>query len=206
MTRKGIRALLFDLGGVLLDIDFGRAFASWASISRLSHGDLKEAFQRDLPYQRHERGEIGAPEYFTHVRETLQLEGDGERIVAGWNEILVAEIAQTRQMLEAVRGSIPCYVLTNSNPTHQAAFSARFPTLMASFERVFVSSDIGHRKPEREAFEFVANSIGMPLDAIMFFDDQIENVEGAAAAGLEAVHVRTPADIRTALLSIGYRL
>ena len=68
---------------------------------------------------------------------------------------------------------------------------------------VFVSSEIGHRKPERSAFEFVARSVGVPIESILFFDDTLENVEGALAAGFQAVHVRGPADVKTALVRLG---
>ncbi len=58
MTASNIKALLFDLGGVVMEIDFNSAFAHWQRISRLSLAELKAAFTFDVPYQRHERGEI----------------------------------------------------------------------------------------------------------------------------------------------------
>ena len=64
---------------------------------------------------------------------------------------------------------------------------------------VFVSSDLGLRKPEPEAFLAVARRIGLPLQAILFFDDTLENVHGARAVGMRAVHVRSSADIANAL-------
>ena len=65
-------ALLFDLGGVLIDIDFGRALNAWAPHSALSPRELRETFSHDLPYQRHERGEIDGAEYFRHLATTLR--------------------------------------------------------------------------------------------------------------------------------------
>ena len=203
-TLQGpIQALLFDLGGVVMDIDFNRALAHWQPMSRLSLAELKAAFTFDLPYQRHERGEISAAEYFAHLAQHLQLDDDPARIAQGWNSIFINEITETRRMVEAVRAQLPCYAFTNSNAAHQAAWSARFPAVVRAFERVFVSSEIGHRKPDRSAFEFVARSIGVPIESILFFDDTLANVEGALAAGLAAVHVRGPADVKTALQALG---
>ena len=203
-TLQGpIQALLFDLGGVVMDIDFNRALAYWQPMSRLSLAELKAAFTFDVPYQRHERGEIGAAEYFAHLAQHLQLHDDPARIAEGWNSIFISEITETRRMVEAARALLPCYGFTNSNAAHQAAWSARFPAVVRAFERVFVSSEIGHRKPDRSAFEFVARSIGVPVGSILFFDDTISNVEGALAAGLAAVHVRRPADVKTALQGLG---
>ena len=70
-----VQALLFDLGGVLIDIDFRRALRNWAAISSLSFEELQEAFHHDLPYQRHETGELGAKEYFDCLRVRLKLDG-----------------------------------------------------------------------------------------------------------------------------------
>ena len=203
MAASRIEALLFDLGGVVVEIDFNRAFAHWQSMSRLSLAELKAAFTFDAPYQRHERGEISALEYFAHLAQHLQLRDDPVQIAEGWNSIFIAEITETRRMVETARTKLPCYAFTNTNAAHQAAWSARFPAVVQAFDRVFVSSEIGHRKPDRSAFEFVARSLGVPIGSILFFDDTLENVEGALAAGLQAVHVRGPADVKTALVRLG---
>ena len=203
MAASRIEALLFDLGGVVVEIDFNRAFAHWQPMSRLSLAELKGAFTFDVPYQRHERGEVTAAEYFEHLAHHLQLHGDPARIAEGWNSIFISEITETRRMVEAARAKLPCYAFTNTNAAHQAAWSARFPAVVQAFDRVFVSSEIGHRKPDRSAFEFVAQTIGAPIESILFFDDTLENVEGALAAGLQAVHVRGPADVKAALVRLG---
>ncbi len=67
------------------------------------------------------------------------------------------------------------------------------------FDRIFASHEIGLRKPEKRAFEHIATVIGVRVGSILFFDDLLENIEGARAAGLEAVQVRGPADVRDAL-------
>jgi glucose-1-phosphatase len=203
MATSKIQVLLFDLGGVVVEIDFNRAFAHWQSISRLSLAELKATFTFDVPYQRHERGEITANEYFAHLTQHLQLQDGTARIAEGWNSIFVAEITETRRMVEAARAKLPCYAFTNTNAAHQAAWSAKFPAVVQAFDHIFVSSEIGHRKPDRSAFEFVARSLGVPMESILFFDDMLENVNGALAAGLEAVHVRGPSDVRAALQRLG---
>jgi putative hydrolase of the HAD superfamily len=58
---------------------------------------------------------------------------------------------------------------------------------------------MGKRKPEPDAFQAVADAIGVPLDAILFFDDTLENVQGARAVGMRAVHVRSGKDIEDAV-------
>lgn len=193
------RLLLFDLGGVLFDIDFERAFRAWQPVSALSLDQIRQAFSFDLPYQRHERGEITADQYFEHLAGVLRLAADRDRIAAGWNAIFIREISETVALVRAARGRIPCHAFTNTNAVHQAAWSALFPSVVESFDGIFASHEMGCRKPERRAFGQIAHSTGVPLESILFFDDTLENVEGAAAAGLRAVHVRSPGDVRLAL-------
>ena len=64
---------------------------------------------------------------------------------------------------------------------------------------VYVSSTIGLRKPEAEAYDYVVRAIGVSADRIVFFDDSLENIEGARARGLQAVHVKSGADLADAL-------
>lgn len=202
MDSPHIEALLFDLGGVVIEIDFGRVFQVWQGLSRLSLDDIRRRFKMDAAYRRHERGEIGASEYFAHLRATLGLEGSDEEIALGWNRIFGNEIPETVKCIQLARRGLPCYAFTNSNPIHRAAWTVAYPNAIAAFERIFVSSELGLRKPERAAFDAVARAIGADPSTILFFDDTLENVQGARAAGMHAVLVREPADVEEALQNI----
>lgn len=198
-TAPVTRALLFDLGGVLLDIDFGRALAAWAPHSRLPPDRLREAFRLDEPYQQHETGALPAEGYFAHLRESLALECDAATVQAGFNAILLGEIAETVQLLEAARRRVPCYAISNTNAVHVAEIERAFPQLLPRFTRVFASHEIGHRKPHPAAFEHVLGEIGVVAGEVLLFDDLVDNVQAAHALGLQAVLVRGPRDVREAL-------
>lgn len=200
------QALLFDLGGVLIDIDFERVFKVWEPISKLSLEEIRTRFGFDQTYQQHERGEIGASEFYGHLSAVLQLEKDHPDIARGWDAIFVGEIAETTAMVRAIRGSLPCYGFTNTNAAHMAVWSRLFPDVVNAFDKVFASHDIGLRKPEKAAFDHIANSISVPVKSILFFDDSLENINGANVAGLQTVHVRSPADVRQALQALGHSL
>lgn len=200
------RALLFDLGGVLIDVDFRRAFRAWQPISTLSLSEIHEKFAFDTEYARHERGEITTFEYFDHLCTRLSLKPEHGPVADGWNAIYVGAIPETIAMVSSVRSQIACYAFTNTNATHQAAWMARFPQVTGLFERVFSSHEMGCRKPEKRAFEYVAREVDVPVGSILFFDDLPENVDGARAAGLQAVQVRSPSDVRAKLGEIGLAL
>lgn len=200
---RGVEALLFDLGGVVIRIDFEEVLRAWGEQSRLPAAELRRRFGMDEAYARHERGEIDAAAYFAHVRGRLGLQGSDASIAAGWNAVFTGEVAEAVRCIRSAAQRIPCFAFSNSNPTHQACWSAAYPHVVSLFRRVFVSSDLGMRKPERAAFEHVAAQMNVAPGAILFFDDTLENVHGARAAGLQSVHVRAPADLRAALEQIG---
>jgi len=201
-----VQALLFDLGGVLINIDFNRAFEHWQTFSGLSLDDIRSKFGFDEAYEQHERGEIGADAYFGHLVRQLELQPDHAAIALGWNAIFTGEIPETLALVRAARAHLPCYAFSNSNAVHQAAWSGLYPDVVQAFDRIFVSSEIGLRKPEQRAFEHIAGTVGLPVNALLFFDDLADNVAGARAAGLQAVHVRSPADVRAALAALGCAL
>jgi glucose-1-phosphatase len=192
-------ALLFDLGGVVMTLDWNRAFSRWAGDSGESVEALRGRFRFDLPYERHERGEIGERDYYASLRESLRIDLTDEQWDAGWGAIFAGEIVPTVAAIAKVKDLIPVYAFSNSNAAHQRAWSPRFAEALGHFRKVFVSSDLGRRKPELGAFEAIAHAIGVPVGRILFFDDTLENVEGARAAGFRAVHVRTPRDVEDAL-------
>ena len=84
-----------------------------------------------------------------------------------------------------------------------AYFSGQFAEVLSHFRRIFLSSTIGLRKPDAEAYDHVVGAIGVPADRIVFFDDLSENIEGARERGLKAVLVTSPEDVAKALDALG---
>jgi putative hydrolase of the HAD superfamily len=200
---RNIEGLLFDLGGVVIEINFECAFQVWKRWTLLSIEEMRHRFKMDEAYEQHERGEMEASAYFSHLRNILELEASDSAIASGWNAIFLDEIAETVNYIRAVKNELPCFAFTNSNPTHQISWMSAFPRVVDSFDQIFVSSELGLRKPQREAFEAIANATGVGLDAMLFFDDTLENINGAQTAGMPAIHVKGHLDVKQALSEIG---
>jgi glucose-1-phosphatase len=192
-------AWLFDLGGVLLEIDWQRAFTAWAAAAGMPPEAVAARFTFDENYAAHERGEIGAAEYFASLRRSLGIELSDAQFLAGWNAIIVREIPGVRALLGAAAGRRPLYLFSNTGQTHRAHWQPQYRELLRPFSEVFLSCEIGLRKPDPEAFAFVVGRIGVPAERILFLDDTAENVAGARAAGLRAFQVHSPAELAAAL-------
>ena len=200
-----IEALLFDLGGVVIDIDMQRAVRHWEPLSSLSRAQLQQRFTVDEALRQYESGEIDTAAYVAHLRQEFELHASDSAIVAGWNAILVSEIEPALQAVVAARTHLPCYAFSNTSPAHQRAWSSAFPRVATAFDRLFLSFEIGARKPDIAAFRLVTAAIGKDANRVLFFDDTPANVQGARDAGLQAVQVNNHRDLDRTLVGLGVR-
>jgi FMN phosphatase YigB (HAD superfamily) len=196
---RDIDALLLDLGGVIIELDWERVFSHWARCAGQPVDPIRARFSFDDAYQRQERGEIDAWAYYESLRGSLGLAISDDEFDTGWKALFTREVSETVGLLKRLEGRVPMYLFSNTNAAHQAAWATRFAAALAPFRRAFVSCEIGLRKPTRESFLHVADAIGSPARKILFLDDTLENVEGARAVGMPAVHVRSPQDVKRAL-------
>ena len=192
--NEPIEALLFDLGGVVIDIDFGRIFAAWGKAAGVSAEEIRRRLVLDEMWQAYECGRITDEAFFAHLRVTLNLALTHEQFVQGWNAIFVGEIAGIAPILKRAAAAMPVYAFSNTNRAHELFWSERFKDTLSPFRKIFVSSTIGLRKPDRDAFEHVTGAMGVPAGRVLLLDDLAENVIGARAAGLQAKLIKTHAD------------
>ena len=189
-------AIVFDLGGVLVDIDLRRAFAAWGGAAGVPPDAISARFAVDEACCAHERGEIDDFAYFAHLRASLGLPRlSDEQMLAGWNAIVGEPIPGMEALVRRLASRVPLYVFSNTNPAHVAHFGPRLRHLLAHFRRTFMSCELGRRKPEAEAFARLSELVGLPPARLAFFDDVEANVAGARRAGLQAHRVSRPDEI-----------
>src|SRR5260370_22240682 len=196
-------ALLFDLGRVVLDIDFDKAIACWAGHAGCEPAQLAGRFARDEIYWRHEKGEISDAEFFEGLRASMGIGISDAQFLEGWNAIFAGEMPGIEPLLERAAERVPLYAFSNTNGAHVEHFSVKYAGVLRHFREIFLSSSIGLRKPDAEAYDHVVKAIGVPPGRIVFFDDSAENIEGAKVRGLTAVHVRSPKDVADGLAALG---
>ena len=196
-------ALLFDLGRVVLDIDFSKAIACWAGHAGCKPETIVARFVREEAYRLHEVGKISDADYFQSLRSSLGIGISDAQFLEGWNAIFAGEMPDIAELLPRAARQMPLYAFSNTNQPHVDHFSKEYAGLLGHFRELYLSSSIGLRKPDAEAFDHVVTAIGVPAERIVFFDDLAENVEGARARGLTAVHVTSPRDVGSALKALG---
>lgn len=198
-----LEAVIFDLGMVLVEIDFGRSFACWAGHAGVDAAGLSQRYAVDEHYERHERGELDGPAYLQAVGRRLGIELTEAQWAQGWVDLLLEPVPGIEAVVDALDPRLKKAVFSNTNALHAAVFEARYGDLLARFDRVFLSNELGLRKPERRAFERVAAELGVAPKRILFLDDNAANIAGAQAVGMRTVLVGSIDDTRRGLAAAG---
>ena len=199
ISSKDIDAVVFDFGNVLVQIDFHRVFARWAHYAQCLPEQIAERYSHDHHYEKHERGEINASEYFAALRESLGVNISDEQFLDGWNQIFVGEVPTIRRLTSQYAAMFPIYTFSNSNEAHKSVWLPRYSQLLQPFKQVFVSCDMGKRKPEMDSYLHVAKAIGAEPGRILFFDDSQQNIDGAQQAGMHAKKIDSATDMEAVL-------
>lgn len=186
------KALLFDLGGVILRLNPERVLRTWSNYGNLEFEDVASRWQIGEAYKRHEIGEISFAQLTKHLGSLLGIEMTQNQWLAGWNALFDGVFEDVVDRLALIAQKLPIYAYTNTNPEHKDVWSLRYAKELSSFKRIYVSSDIQKRKPDISSFQWVANDMGYSEQNIFFFDDNLENIMGAKEAGMRVQHVDDP--------------
>lgn len=194
------RVVLFDLGGVLVELVGVPTMQRWSAEER-----EEELWRRWLacPWvRRFERGQCSAEEFAAGVVAEWALPVSAEEYLASFRVWPRGLLPGARELLLAIVPGVRRACLSNSNALHWPRKRDEMG-LGALLDAHFVSHEIGHVKPDREIFEHVVERLGVEPGEILFLDDNQPNVEGARAVGLEAVRAVGVEAARRALAERG---
>lgn len=194
------KTLIFDLGGVLLDIFIDRSFGALVAMGMDASILTEEQCLMNDMIQRYDRGDISTAEFYSYIAEalpqgvrSLPAEELHERIHDIWNMMLGSFSREKIECICALREQGHRVVmLSNTNEGHWDSIERIFRSTMGvslrdCFDEMYLSYEMNMRKPEPEIFEAVLRSESVEASDCIFFDDSEENCNAARALGIEAV-------------------
>lgn len=191
-----IKNIIFDYGGVILNID-----ANLIGVSFKKQGvrDVPKAhlkiLEKDL-YNRIERGEISAQDFYDGIKTLVDVPLKDEQIREAWNAMVLDMPKERIRLLESIRDQYRLFMLSNTNVIHYEKYRSEleknfgYKHFEDLFEKVYFSYQIGFRKPDVRIFEHVIKDAGVSPRETLFIDDAFENIEAAEKAGLVGLHLR----------------
>lgn len=199
MAEGPVEVVLFDLGGVLVDV---RGVGPMRLLSRID--DDEELWRRWLScswVRRFERGHCSADDFAAGIVDDWQLGVAPAEFLERFSAWPEAPFPGAGELVESVRAASRVGCLSNTNAVHWERFS-QWPMLQG-LDHTFLSFELGLVKPDPETFEHVAEQVAAPRDRVLFLDDNLVNVDAATAAGFAAAHVRGIDEASRALVAAG---
>jgi putative hydrolase of the HAD superfamily len=192
---EAIKNIIFDLGGVVLNIDFDRAAQAFREAGLDDFEQLySRAVQSEL-FDRLERGKISPEDFRKELRKLAGIQLSDSLIDRCWNALLLDFPPARLQLLQELREHYRLFLLSNTNIIHAEAYNNELRQrhningLEALFDRVYYSHDIGLRKPDAESFLYVLNDQKIKAEETLFIDDSLPNIEAAGALGMQTLYI-----------------
>jgi glucose-1-phosphatase len=201
-----IKNIIFDLGGVLLNIDFNKTKKAF---EKLGVKDFDSFYTKETAnpiFESLETGHISNDDFYAALQQHCRPGSSLEQIEQAWNEILLGFRKESIAHLILLKEKYNLYLLSNTNSIHHTAFIKMFEReigglpLDGYFTKAWYSHQIQKRKPYPETYLYVINEAGIKAGETLFIDDAVANIEGAAMAGLQTKLLG--ADERIEILSL----
>ena len=204
---KMIKAIIFDLGGVLVDLDIEDCKSSFKILLGYDGIDdiIDPCHQKGI-YGDLEEGLITAEEFRSIVLAESRPGSDPALVDEAMWHILTGMSSYKGTLLKKLSEKYDLYLLSNNNPicmprSRQIFEDAGVP-LDKIFRKSFLSYEMNALKPSASFYKAVIAEIGLPSEEMIFVDDSMKNVEGAVAAGLPSVFYQPGTDLSALLAEV----
>ena len=197
---KNIKNIVFDLGGVLVDLDFKSAINGLQKAGFANVKEQLQAFDREGIFQKFELGEMTAEEFRSAIRENSTVTLTDEEVDALWNLMLLEIPREKLELILDLRGKYMVYLLSNTNSIHwdyvcKNAFNYRGFRVSDYFEKTFLSFEMHLAKPDKAIFEKMLENANLLAEETLFIDDSEANCKAAAEVGIHAHHYHIGDDL-----------
>jgi putative hydrolase of the HAD superfamily len=196
-----IQVLLFDVGGVLVELSGVETMLDWLG-RRVTADELWRMWLQSVPVRQFETGRIDASEFAAGVISEFGLPIEPQLFLEAFIGWPTGLYPGTLEMLARIPRSYRRAILSNTNSLHWPRVLGEM-RLGAAFDNHFVSHLTGRIKPDSDAFEHVVESLGCAPAQVLFLDDNSLNIESAQRFGMHAIRVRGAAETHGVLMELG---
>jgi FMN phosphatase YigB (HAD superfamily) len=194
-----VKNLIFDLGGVILDLSVDKTLQAVADLSNLDKKEVTNRYLSGEGFLLYEKGLISDTEFRDYVRKVYAVTAGDDQVDAAWNAMLLGLPISKLELLQELMKECQVYLLSNTNTIHLRYINEMMLPLVAGvssldpyFHKAYYSHLMNKRKPDADIFVQVLEENNLKASETLFLDDNLQNVEGARIVGIQAVQVVTP--------------
>ena len=204
---SNIKNILFDLGGVILDIDVQATLKGFyelgfpADLMQFPHSMTTDLFFK------YETGKLDTDAFRNAIRKKTGVEMSDQAFNEAWNAMLVRIPAERTDLLKRLSERYSLYMLSNTSSLHVEVFENMYLeaagiSMHEVFTKIYYSHEIGWHKPDHEAWQHVIDDAGIRPEETLFLDDNIHNIKASQELGFQSIHIHE----RTNLMNLGFDL
>ncbi|MBP9068159.1 MAG: HAD family phosphatase [Bacteroidia bacterium] len=193
MAVKKIKNIIFDLGGVIINLDTTATIKAFVDLGINDFATIYSQLSQTNLFDQFDKGLITENYFFNSIKNQFDLKKPLHDLEKAWNAMLLDFPKQRLDSLKKYKESHRTFLLSNTNETHIREFHRTLHQnygmrdLDQFFEKVYFSCRVNMRKPDKEIFELVLKQNQLDPAETLFIDDTIHHVEGAKRVGLHAV-------------------
>lgn len=191
-----MKNIIFDLGGVIINIDYFKTEDLFVENGIKNFGELFSQMKQSDLFDRLETGKVGAADFYSELREIAGVEISDELIKDCWNAMLLDIPSERLELLKRLKEEgYRLFLFSNTNIIHLEAFNDiakkehGLDNLDGFFETSYYSHEFQRRKPNVESFQAILDQEGLKAEDTLFIDDTLMHVEGARKTGIVAHHL-----------------
>lgn len=190
IPSANIEAVIFDLGGVLLNIDYTLTIKAFRDLGMTNVEELFSQHQQDSFFDHFETGDISPKDFRVEVRKHLPRGITDQQIDEAWNALLLDFPSDRFSFVKKMSSNKRVFLLSNTNAIHMQWFVPKMKEwfgedFFSLFEKAYLSHEIGMRKPNVEIFNWVLEQNNLSPESTLFVDDSVQHIEGAKNAGIQ---------------------
>ena len=192
---NNISTLIFDLGGVIVDLDLAKCIQNFKDLGLENIEQYLSNFGQKDFFMQFEKGQIGIPVFRDEIRKLAGIELTDAQIDEAWCSFLTQIPVEKLHLLSELKKKYRILLLSNTNPLHiQTAVAAEFrktgKTMQDFFDKCYLSYEMGMVKPDVEIFEALLADAQVKAEECLFLDDGKKNIDTAAALGIQTYWVK----------------
>ena len=198
MIDPGIKNIIFDLGGVIINLSTQTTVEQFARLGDVTPENVANRMMQSSEFHDYEKGLISDDRFRDIVRDMLKVQASDSEVDRCWNAMLLDIPMQRIRLLERLKSKYRIFLLSNTNEIHLNCFNGIVkeltgqPSLDYYFERAYYSHRMKMRKPDQEIYEVVLRDNGLIPGQTIFLDDNLSNLKGAELCGINTFHIQHP--------------
>ncbi len=190
-----IKNIIFDLGGVVLNIDYEITINEFKKLGLLNYDKLFTKLSQNKIFDLLETGEISPNVFINELKNITNKKINDNEIIDAWNAMLLDFPKQRIELLKKLKQKYRTFLLSNTNEIHLKAYNKilfdtfKIKDLSGIFEKEYYSHIIGMRKPDLQIFKFVLAENNLNPNETLFIDDSPQHIASAKKIGINAYHL-----------------